>query len=711
MAIPRAVKKQDSAFRMARVPTSAPHNIVIPSTASVLRKPDDQAKLDHAVNQWGDFDAAASIDAQALKGGVVLEGTMSQVAVLNRELKALETRYFRTREQLDKVTERSDLLRAEMAKCRAQSDKSERDNAKLRNLLDRLQSDKKQLEQHAISNRDYAKKIEQRFFMGVPRGTHTQTLVQCNLEMTARVKALEKEVATRDEMIQSQLTELKAAQDNVAILKRALQTRFDELQLNGSLHNGVLFELARLQDQNASMALQLGEERKTSKALEAKLDHTRAQHIALEEHLVVRETWLASLESERVALGDKLASCENERQTFAFEKATLLKFIQEQAEAKFQAEAEWKRVQSAHMAEREASHTRLQAAMDDKQALQTTTNELLIKLEKSQLEYETLDKAYRAEQLTIDELRGRQHELFLDIQRLQDEYKSKDDEYRAAGAACRTLQAAVDTQQLEAQQLQSKIDELDAIIVALEQEIGQRKKEEAALRVAMENALRDLDTLSRQRNDAARAMNEAVVISASSLDEQQALENKVETQRAQLEQLKHAKSLLQHAMLEQLSALRRQLQTERLQRVEAEAKLKQLQRGGAAERSQSSLATPPGAALPSYVTPTPSYECDDLQPLPPPEISMPSPLPAHLAMLQRQSPPLTSRSSVSSSSSSSDSDEDRDTGTDGSPPRRAKSSLPRSEQTPERTKPSPSPSSSIPSPSDQLSLLELAGVI
>jgi hypothetical protein len=54
----------------------------------------------------------------------------------------------------------------------------------------------------------------------------------------------------------------------------------------------------------------------------------------------------------------------------------------------------------------------------------------------------------------------------------------------------------------------------------------------------MEGVLQDLAALSKQRNDAAKAMSEAVTISASSLEEQQDLEPQVEEQRSQLEKLK-----------------------------------------------------------------------------------------------------------------------------------------------------------------------------
>jgi hypothetical protein len=68
-------------------------------------------------------------------------------------------------------------------------------------------------------------------------------------------------------------------------------------------------------------------------------------------------------------------------------------------------------------------------------------------------------------------------------------------------------------------------------------------------------------------------MNEAVTISATALEEQQALEQQVTTLTLQVEQLKQSKTLLQSAMLDQLAALRKQLQMERVARVTAESKL------------------------------------------------------------------------------------------------------------------------------------------
>jgi len=75
-------------------------------------------------------------------------------------------------------------------------------------------------------------------------------------------------------------------------------------------------------------------------------------------------------------------------------------------------------------------------------------------------------------------------------------------------------------------------------------------------------------------------MNEAVIISATSLDEQQILEQSICNQRKQLQQLKQSKDLLQNTMLDQLSAVRKQLQMERIARVSAESAITQLKREG-----------------------------------------------------------------------------------------------------------------------------------
>uniref|UniRef100_K3WAV7 Uncharacterized protein n=1 Tax=Globisporangium ultimum (strain ATCC 200006 / CBS 805.95 / DAOM BR144) TaxID=431595 RepID=K3WAV7_GLOUD len=448
--------------------------------------------------------------------------------------------------------------------------------------IDRIQGEKKQLELQAINNRDYAKKIEQRFFMG--------TKGQCNVDLGKRVKELERSAGEKDAAFESQRRELQDAQEKFNILKRALETRFEELQLNGSLHTGILFELTRLQDQSTSLALQLSDERKANKALEAKFLNLQAKETDLEETLVVREVMIGNQERERAALEEKLAQLWNEKQTFAFEKSTLLKFIQEQAEVKFQLDAQIKQIQDSKMAELAALRQKLELSVEDKQKLHDSLRETSFRCENLQHECQTLRNALQDEQQTKIELEAREQELQLRIQRLNDDLSKKEDDFAAARDVCRELQTTLEGVEQDSANLRAQIEELEAVEVDLRQQLAQKLAEELALRAAMENSLHDLETLSRQRNEVAKAMNEAVTISASSLDEQQALESKLETQRKQLEQLKNSKNLLQNAMLEQLSALRKQLQLERIQRIDAEAKLKQLLANGFGSTSQRSNA-------------------------------------------------------------------------------------------------------------------------
>ena len=75
-------------------------------------------------------------------------------------------------------------------------------------------------------------------------------------------------------------------------------------------------------------------------------------------------------------------------------------------------------------------------------------------------------------------------------------------------------------------------------------------------------------------------MNEAVTISATSLEDQNRLETQVEEQKAQIEQLKESKALLQKAMLDQLSAVRQQLHLERSNRIAAESEAAGLRDNG-----------------------------------------------------------------------------------------------------------------------------------
>ncbi|TYZ61837.1 hypothetical protein PybrP1_000949 [[Pythium] brassicae (nom. inval.)] len=647
----------------------------------------------------------------------------SRLASLNRELKALEVRYFRTRLQLEKSMDKNNQLRQDMTKLRGHSTKLERETCKLRNLIDRIQAEKKQLELQAINNRDYAKKIEQRFFMG----TKGQSIIQCNIELGRQVKSLEKIVQDKSAAIESQRVELQDAHEKLRILKRALETRFEELQLNGSLHTGVLFELTRLQDQSTSLVAQLSGERKSAKVLQRRLADAHSKESELDEALVVREAMIGTLERERAALEDQLAALRNERQTFAFEKSTLLKFIQEQAEVKFQLDAQVKHVHEAKAAELSALHQKLQLAMEERAQVQDALRASSIQCERLQYECQSLRASNEDEQNLKFELQAREQALALQVEQLGDALSKKDDDFKAARGVCKELQSAVESYELESQEQRARIEALKGVETELLQAVAQKQSEELSLRTAMESALRDLETLSKQRNDAAKAMNEAVTISASSLDEQQALESKIEAQRKQLEQLRHSKSLLQNAMLEQLSALRKQLQLERVQRIDAEVKVKQLFAFSSPsrrnERAQADSRhgqrrfgqEEPGttlvrqfADLGAQTSETGSLDPEAPQPLPPPTMAgAPSPLPEYFRSLTHFHP---SPPSDVSSSDSDDKLEDYDhaavqplakaTLTLQIPP--SSGSVPPLESSPEHRV------GSVPPPEDHISLLELA---
>jgi hypothetical protein len=114
-------------------------------------------------------------------------------------------------------------------------------------------------------------------------------------------------------------------------------------------------------------------------------------------------------------------------------------------------------------------------------------------------------------------------------------------------------------------ELLETVADLTAKLTVQEEQAGEVRKE-------MVQSLNDLEKISQQRDDAFRAMEDAVAMSAQSMVEQQALESKNQQQRAQIGSLQQSKTLLQKAMLEQLSSARQQLtiEQERRQTTEGE---------------------------------------------------------------------------------------------------------------------------------------------
>ncbi|KAL4085588.1 hypothetical protein PRIC1_014924 [Phytophthora ramorum] len=592
----------------------------------------------------------------------VFPAPSSQVASLNRELKALETRYFRTRLSLEKATEKNGQLRRDMKKVAGHSTKQEREISKLRHLIDRIQSERKQLEQQAISNRDYAKKIEHRFFMG----TKGQSLAQCNLELGSRVRLLEETLKKKDKALDQSQRDRDEARDKLAIVQRALETRLESYALNGSLHTGLLFEISKLQDHSEALALQLAQERKQFSALATQLKGAQKREEALEDARTERETWVATLEKERAALDEQLAQLSGEVQTAACEKAALLRFIHEQAEAKFQLEARLKDEQAQRRQEFESAQHALQLWEEERQQLKTSLQTARQEIERQRDESERVLRTVREQQEVNSAQRAREAEMKLELERLERARKKSEEEFLAAKDVCRELQTTVEQHEEGGRLLRSEIDALETTRCELLGQLETKQSDERALREAMEGALQDLAALSKQRNDAAKAMSEAVTISASSLEEQQALEQQVEVQRTQIEKLKNAKNLLQNAMLEQLAALRKQLHVERRLRIEAEARLKHL-KPVAAGNTRCVPSVHPAAVGERRESvdarrPPEAADWEAPQPLPPPSAPSPAPLPPYLSTgpmsHQSESDLPSALPSPTSSSTSSSSDEE-----------------------------------------------------
>ena len=110
--------------------------------------------------------------------------------------------------------------------------------------------------------------------------------------------------------------------------------------------------------------------------------------------------------------------------------------------------------------------------------------------------------------------------------------------------------------------------------------------------------------MTRQREEAVKAMNEAVAISAQSLVEQQGLEAKSTEQKAQIGLLQQSKTLLQKAMLEQLQTTRQQLKIEQDRRQTTETENLRL-RASTEKRFRDTIATKYGVPATSRASSSP----------------------------------------------------------------------------------------------------------
>ncbi|EQC35794.1 hypothetical protein SDRG_06553 [Saprolegnia diclina VS20] len=512
---------------------------------------------------------AQQIDPEeAETSDAVYPARSSSVASLNKQLRELETRYHRTRQQLDKTTLKHDAMAAEVRKVRADNKAYEKELAKKAALLQRLASDKKMVEAQAIANRDYAKRIEQKLAMGA-KG---QAAAARHSEMAARMLEMEKDRHETLLTLESKDDRIKDLDAKITVLKRALDVRVRELGLDNNVHNGLIYEIARLQETNASLALQLALEVDQSTCLKSVVAKKDAELQAIDKVRNDLESVVARREETIAARETTLASLRTDIKTLKEEKALLLSYVQEQTEKLLKGEAAMKKQAAQHTQAIEALELELQRRS-------STMDELTASAAESQQSYDKLLQAYTVTQEAITHERSTSDALRALLDEKADELEAEGHKLRTASSEMQALrlreealQATCSTQSSDIADCRRQIEALEARCGGLSDQVQAHAASTRALQFEMERSLVDLASVSHERNEAARAMNEAVTISATAMDEQQLLRDKLVAQATQIEQLKQSKALLQNAMLEQLAALRKQLQLERVARVAAERK-------------------------------------------------------------------------------------------------------------------------------------------
>nr|CCA20278.1 conserved hypothetical protein [Albugo laibachii Nc14] len=494
----------------------------------------------------------------------------SQVAVLNREIKALEVRYFRTRLLLEKTTEKNAKLRTQVVKCRTKNKKSADELSKLRNMLDRIYEEKKVVQMQAIHNRDYAKKIEQRFFMGSSKG---QSIVHQNSELYARVKSVEEKLAKRKAKTRKQHQQLMESDNKISILERAMELRVEHLELNGDLSDGILLELANMQDQVHAMTLQVRAERMQSQKCELKLQHAEQNITKLEEALVVREGFMTTLETDSSKLHIRLSKSENEKQKHILEKAELMKCIQALNIRKSQLENQLKGSEKEKTQAVKNLMEQWQSCLHEKDQLQKEIASSMDAMRDLQAEKEKVSIDLQKKHFEVVELQKTKTEIECELGQTRSRLELSENAFHTTTEEFQRLQGELFALKEEDRLHHTKTIDFESDICTLNSQMEQKERENLALREEMTKSLDDLKSLSRQRNEAIKAMNDAIGISASSLEDQRILEARLETQRSQIQSLQQAKHSAHNTMMEQITSLRNQLRLERVHRIESETKV------------------------------------------------------------------------------------------------------------------------------------------
>lgn len=474
-------------------------------------------------------------------------------------------------------------------KCRTKNKKSADELSKLRNLvrsqsaptslnpadhfyfqLDRIQEEKKVVQLQAIHNRDYAKKIEQRFFMGTSKG---QSLVQQNSELHERLRILEEKLAISKAKARDQRQQLMQSDNKISILERAMELRVEHLALNGDLSDGILLELANMQDQVQAMTSQVRAERTQTQKYELKFQYAEQNITKLEEALVVRESAVTTLETDLSKLHIRLSKAENEKQKTMLEKAELMKCMQQLNVGKSQAENQLKALKQENTETTKRLMEKWQSCLQQKDQLQREIASLMDASRDLQAEKEMIKVELQNKVFEVLELEKTKSENEREFHQTKSQLEHSEKALHAITEESKRLEEELNDLKERDRSHQMTISDLQSHLCTLNSQLKQKERENLELCEEMTKSLSDLKTLSRQRNEAIKAMNEAVGISASSLEEQRILDARLETQRNQIQSLQQAKHSAHHTMMEQITSLRNQLRLERVHRIDSEAKM------------------------------------------------------------------------------------------------------------------------------------------
>ncbi len=117
------------------------------------------------------------------------------------QLKVLQADYFILRNHCDKVQLKATEQAKELKEARKMNEAYEKNVISLRRKYEQTLLDKREVEEQALTNREYAKRVEQKLLMG----SKGQYLSDKNNELRERTRALKEVVQEKSEIISSQV--------------------------------------------------------------------------------------------------------------------------------------------------------------------------------------------------------------------------------------------------------------------------------------------------------------------------------------------------------------------------------------------------------------------------------------------------------------------------------------------------------------------------